>query len=86
MKSKEEFLEDKIIAITEQVTHIRRCIYMIKRISKYPKPKSIKTYLRRGVRIFGYAASIRSSLVHIDIIMAQTQSVGLPTVGNLFED
>ena len=71
MKTKEQHIEDKFIAIAEQVEHIKRCVYMIKRISNYPKPKRVITYWRRATRSFGYAISIRSSIVQIQTIMAQ---------------
>ena len=86
MKTKEEFIEGKLVAIFELMVCIRRYAYMIKRIAKYPKPKSVKTYWRRGVRVFGYATSIRTCLMQIEIIMAQTQSEGLPVVGTLFDN
>ena len=84
MKTKEEFIEGKMKAIAEQAKHIKRCVYMIKRISKYPQPKHTGTYWRRSMRAFNYAASIRTCLMQIEIIMAQTQSESLPVVGNLF--
>ena len=86
MKTKEQHIEEKFIAIAEQVEHIKRFIYMIKRISTYPKPKRISTYWRRGFRVFSYAASIKSSLIHIETIMAQPYppQEGLPFVGNTF--
>ena len=86
MKTKEQHIEEKFIAIAEQVEHIKRCVYMIKRISKYSKPKHVGTYWRRAMRTFGYVASIRSSLIHIEMIMAQPYppQEGLPFVGNTF--
>ena len=83
MKTKEEFNAGKIAAITEQMEHIKRCVYMIKRISKYPKPKNVKTYLRRFQRTWGYAMSIKGAVANIHTIMAQTQSENLP---NLFDN
>ena len=84
MKTKEDFIAEKFGAIAEQVIHIKRYVYLIKRTSKYPKPKRIITRWRRSMRIFGYAMSIRSSLINIETIISQPYppSEGLPLVFN----
>lgn len=86
MKTKEKFIEEKREAIAEQAALIKRCVYMIKRTSKYSKPKHIITHHRRALRIFSYAMTIKACVVEINIIMAQTQSESLPIVGNLFDN
>ena len=82
MKTKDEFLEEKMRTIAEEITYIKRCVYMIKRIAKYPNPKYVLTYFRRITRIFSYAFAIRVSLINIDTIIAQPYppSEGLPLV------
>lgn len=86
MKTKEEFIEEKRESIAEQMMLIKRCVYLIKRTAKYPKPKNSITHHRRALRIFSYAMTIKACVVQINIIMAQTPSVGLPVVGNLFDN